>query len=502
MTIAEPVSALPEAAQPLSDLVEVKAKAQEAPPPQVKLPKDDHIRYKTTSTTSHFDDLPAEIVAIIAAAVAEHDTASLKALRSVNKSCEYASTRLLFHETTLLLNSGSIRNLNDIYSSPRIRHTVTNITINTAKYTDTCIDSYDWDDRDAKLKSDFEGALRKLGRLSNLKSVYFRFSDRCAGPRQRRHWWDKAVPESIAFRTDILVSLFGGLNDKDHPTPRLHKLTIENLQDWFDKEFLCCEDFKPVIQRIDDLSLQIASEVDDDAETCEITPASNIFFELMLPQFWHCMERLVTLKLYGRDLYWGYHPRTLLPTFSKLKSLTLGRMSFSSESKIDWLFSHAATLEELTLDDCPIIPAFHHRGTTDEAHNILVVDPAGETLTWTYDARWHNYFDRIPKGLPNLKTFRCGFGDWYDGNAFQTSQSLGPTLWPQRYRLFDVTGFTRPPFPGGAYDGTWENPPEYPDCTDEDLKALIRLRKCLNEREGKEDDAQFLQLQFAILDRD
>lgn len=500
MTLAIPVSTLSKIEQHPSDLAE-----EPTPPPQAKpLKTDDNIQDAPTPMTSSIDDLPAEIVAIIAAAVETHDLASLKALRCVNKSCAFACTRLLFSDTTLLLRPGSIGRLNRLYLNPRIRPAVTNITINTAEYTDTCLESFDWEDRDAKLKSDFEATLCNIGLLPNLKSTYVKFSDRCAGPRLRRRWWDKAVPESIAFRTDILTSLFKGLNDKDHPTRRLHKLTIENLQDWNDKGFTSSPDFKPVINRIDDLALQIASEIDDDVETCIVTAESRAFFEFMLPTFWlECAERLVSLKLYARDLYWGFYPKTALPTFPKLKSLALGRMTFTDEKKFEWLLSHCDTLEELSLDDCAIVPAFHYHGTCDEEDYPLELRVAGDHRTWTYDARWHDYFDRLQTGLPHLKTLRCGFGEWYDGNAFQTSESLGPTLWPQRYRFFDMIGFTKPPLSaGGAYDGGWSDPPIYPDCTDEDLQALIRLRKCLNERAEREDDDQFKQLQWAILDRD
>ncbi|GAB7357708.1 hypothetical protein MBLNU459_g0372t3 [Dothideomycetes sp. NU459] len=177
-------------------------------------------------------------------------------------------------------------------------------------------------------------------------------------------------------------------------------------------------------------------------------------------------------------------------------------MTFTNNKNLEWLLSHSETLEELSLDDCAIVPAFHYHGQCDEENYPESYSLRGEHRTWTYDARWHDYFHRLETEMPHLKIVRCGFGDWYDGNAFQTADSLGPTLWPQRYRLFDMLGFTRPPFPGGGYDGDWSDPPEYPDCTDEDLKALVRLRMCLNERARRDDDDQFLQLQSAILDRD
>lgn len=470
--------------------------------PHIKL--EEASRPLAAYETSHFDTLPPEIVSIIAASL-DVETAELKAFRGVNKTCAGICTRLLFRDVRLLINTTSMAHLHCILGNPDIRHAVTNVIINTAEYTDRNMDTFDWDDRDGELLKRFNHYLSRVGRFCNLKSVYFKFSKSCVGPPLRRHWWASQVPESVGFRMEALQSLFKGLNDTNNPMPRFHDLTIENLQDWADDSLVQSVDFKAVMARVKRLQLQIATEHDDTAPMKFIEKKElHDFFDTQLSQEWlsTCASNLTHLKLYAGAVYWGYIPKCTLPHFPNLKSLSLGKMTFTHDWQLKWILSHSATLEELTLDDCPIVIGTAWFGELDADGYPLDTSKAisSESVrTRLYPARWHSYFHAFRLNLYRLRKLRCGFNDddWDNAVAFSMSDTLEPRLWPERYRVFDTCWLERPPFgkltadgevERGEYDGTWLGVPLYPDCTDEDLTELVRLRETITARTGVEDE--------------
>lgn len=128
--------------------------------------------------------------------------------------------------------------------------------------------------------------------------------------------------------------------------------------------------------------------------------------------------QLTNLTLYA-DTYWGHFPSCPLDDlhFPNLQSLALGHYSFTHDSQLDWIFSHGQTLQILSLGDCPII---HHCTMYCGFDNNRVARTAkdckniwdSEDDTWKYEARWHNYFERTQAGLPKLKDFIIGHGEW------------------------------------------------------------------------------------------
>lgn len=454
--------------------------------------------------SSQFDSLPPEIVSIIANAL-DGDISSLKTFRTVSKTCESVCTRLLFQEVKLLVNTRSMARLHCILGNSAIRHTVTSIRINTAEYTDKNLDTFDWDDRDEELLKLFNHYLSRLGRFRKLRSVNLTFSKSCVGPPLRRRWWASQVPESVSFRTDVLRSLFRGLNDTDNATLNFNDLTIENLQDWNEDVLAMSDDFQKVMAKTRRLQLQIATEHDESSPTKFIEKRElHEFFGRQLSRDWlsHCAPHLTTLKLYAGTVHWGFVPKCVLPHFPALVSLSLGRMTFTHDSQLQWLLSHAATLQELILDNSPIVVGAAWFGALDadgyplDTSSVITADAPS---TFTYSGRWHHYFRAFREHLHQLRTFGCGFNSdhWEQAIAFQESHTLKPRLWPERYRNFDTCWLERPPFATlnaegaverGAYDGSWVQAPCYPDCTDEDITELVKLREMMATRSGVIDE--------------
>ncbi|KAI5197553.1 hypothetical protein AUEXF2481DRAFT_26654 [Aureobasidium subglaciale EXF-2481] len=443
------------------------------------------------SACSRFDQLPLELLTIIAHDVDIYDHVATKSLRCVSRRSADVCTGLVFRSATLLLRLKSISNLRSLLDNPGLCSVVTQLTIDTAEYTDTCMDTYDWEYRDEELLQSFLAVLRKLGRFRNLRSVTLKCSSECVGPQQRRHWWARNVPESIKFRTDVLQSLFAGLN-AGHATPS--HLCIENLQGCGNDIVVRSRDFREVMSHVQKLELQITTEdVDGDGSL----PANlgkkelHSFFGKQLVSSWlePVRHNLTHLKLYARDLYFGYLPRCQLPHFPALRSLIIGGMSFSHDEQLRWISTHGNTLEELVLDNCPIVIGVRIPSTLDSDN--FPIEPLFNSSTtgsilapssFLYPARWHDYFSHFAVELKKLRSIRCGFGDWYDNVAFPKSRELGVGLWAQRYRILDDGEWRRPPFEDGSYDGKWSSPPTYPDCTDEDWIALCEVRTAIDSR--------------------
>ncbi|KAK6004514.1 hypothetical protein QM012_008376 [Aureobasidium pullulans] len=251
------------------------------------------------------------------------------------------------------------------------------------------------------------------------------------------------------------------------------------------------------MSRLRKLELQITTEdVDGDGSL----PANlgkkelHSFFGQRLVQEWlePVRNNLTHLKLYSRDMYFGYLPKCHLPTFPALRSLMLGGMSFSHNEQLTWILSHSNTLEELVLDNCPIVIGVRIPSTLDSDN--YPIEPLFNSSTtgsilapssFVYSARWRDYFSQLATGLVKLRSIRCGFGDWYDNTAFPKSKELGTGLWAQRYRILDDGEWRRPRFgEDGSYDGKWSDPPMYPDCTDEDWIALCEVKAAIAFRVG------------------
>ncbi|KAF2814724.1 uncharacterized protein BDZ99DRAFT_367371, partial [Mytilinidion resinicola] len=208
-------------------------------------------------------------------------------------------------------------------------------------------------------------AIAKVGQFKNLQSIELKYHSVCAAPGSGLGWpmdyhntLGKYSPETTEFRTEVLGALMKALNGK-HPASQVRSLTIENLQDISPKHITQSDDFKAVFSRLDSLALRIATEWHDARpESTLKLPDAHIIYGTELKDQWlrPVAHQLKKLALYG-DNFWGYWPRCDLRSlhFPKLKSLFLGNMTFTHDWQLDWILTHADTLEELRLDHCPIV---------------------------------------------------------------------------------------------------------------------------------------------------
>ncbi|CAD0114054.1 unnamed protein product [Aureobasidium uvarum] len=361
----------------------------------------------------------------------------------------------------------------------------------------------------------FLDALEQVGRFSNLTHVEMVFSAECFGPS-----WDHddECPETMDFREQVLSAFYAGLNHRKHPASKVYNLSIKNLQnftpqalidDGEDKDTGFKADFEQVMSRITHLSLEVATEDDSAApeNTLQI-PECHDFFGHELQTYWIApvAENLVYLKLYASAINIGMFPKCNLPTLPKLRTLILGNMSFTNDDQIDWTLSHGATLEELILDDAIIgVGATFYEESVDIDGRRVVYSPLQNLATrpsyqptqspalakqyWLWPTRWHHIFPRLQQGLPKLRHFAFGHGDWDEHLAYDKAETLTSVLQAARYQYLDRgTGpdnWLRADNEQKTYND-WEededNVVRQPDCDDEDSKALQDLLGSIKTR--------------------
>ncbi|KAF2126197.1 hypothetical protein P153DRAFT_254443, partial [Dothidotthia symphoricarpi CBS 119687] len=201
----------------------------------------------------------------------------------------------------------------------------------------------------------FGEAIGTIRSFKNTEEVELRFARQCAVESD----WTKEVAETTDFRIGTLESFFSALKDAS----KVKGLTIKNLQDHMDKGLFESDHFLAVRNRLSRLHLQIATESDDAApENSLYLPACDQGFTHDLPGLWliPLQNQLTHLTLYGAECLWGVWPFVdlrAISTFPRLVSLSLGNLTIAHDWQIDWILSHASTLEELLLDDCYIVTA-------------------------------------------------------------------------------------------------------------------------------------------------
>ncbi|KAG9596407.1 hypothetical protein KCV01_g9540, partial [Aureobasidium melanogenum] len=262
-------------------------------------------------------------------------------------------------------------------------------------------------------------------------------------------------------------------------------------------------DFQHVMSRITHFSLQVATEDDSAApEHMLEIPESHDFFGHELQTYWLApiADNLVYLKLYASDMFFGMYPKCNLPSLPKLRTLLLGNISIVNDDQIDWILSHAATLEELVLDDAMIAVGarFLERSVDTDKQCVLYSPPEikdgrpsyqpktdrmAPKQKWLWATRWHHVFTRLQQGLPKLKRFAFGHGKWDDHLAFDEADVLMSELRGARYQYFDEgTGpdnWLEADSSDKAYNDWAEEYGEevvyQPQCDEEDWQALKAL---------------------------
>jgi hypothetical protein len=189
-------------------------------------------------------------------------------------------------------------------------------------------------------------------------------------------------------------------------------------------------------------------------------------------------------------MYWGIYPffdiRGLC--FSDLKSLVLGNFTIAHDWQIDWIISHGETLEELILDDCPIVYALS-LGDYDAEDNDWE-----RYSTKLVETRWSSVFPLFQQRLKTLRHFAIGHGPWSD-RMFECRYDLLARIEPSRYVSYE---HGQGPTPWNEDDvgkkhvtlgyGETEAQIEVPDCEVEDQAALDALLGALQYgKDGKKE---------------
>lgn len=206
-----------------------------------------------------------------------------------------------------------------------------------------------------------------------------------------------------------------------------------------------------------------------------------------LPSTWlkPTMSSLEHLTLTS-DRHFGFHPILDLSTthFPNLKSLALGYYVFCHDTQLDWIISHAPTLQYLYLQNCLILYAaiLDDEDYIKKPHSALPLKIDGKIWEqikrqslkgiyhrYLYSRRWHEYFNTFRTELPHLRHFAFDEGDDDSLDPMFPSNGVG-LLWDW-YVIFEwCEGYTTPEH--------MEHPEEagdIPSCDEEDINALNAL---------------------------
>ncbi|KAJ4388554.1 hypothetical protein N0V93_006012 [Gnomoniopsis smithogilvyi] len=230
----------------------------------------------------------------------------------------------------------------------------------------------------------------------------------------------------------------------------LSSLTIANLTENTEHALYESPEFQELLsaQFLKELKLLVATRRSQyDLSEQIFLPEKYDFFD-NLPKTWLSpviCSNLRVLSLYCRE-YFGWAPKLDVrmlglgngtSPFPNLRVLALGNYVFSHEWQIDWIASLGADngrggLEELYLDDCPIMWRAHVLGPMDESildvNGVQIANtgyPLKEVMTrqsphderWDpvtvkFHLRWSTVLDIWRNKMKTLKVFRMGSGDW------------------------------------------------------------------------------------------
>ncbi|KAF7541859.1 hypothetical protein G7054_g343 [Neopestalotiopsis clavispora] len=303
-----------------------------------------------------------------------------------------------------------------------------------------------------------------LQRFRDVKILNLRF-DKCY-----TRGLDRGLDKEHDFRLKLLDITFqylagtlstewqdGQGNSDDCGPIDIRTLTMSNLADYNDERLTTSGAFKQVmsLDSLTEVKLLVTKEESPTGPQDDIwLPSKYDFFET-LPSTWLCpsvAQNLRVLSLFYHN-YWGWNPkmdfRTINPTsglktgLPNLRVLALGNYVFSHEWQVDWIASVGELngrggLQELYLDDCPIMWRARTIGPLDESETVIEL-PDGESLRYSnadyprrdtmesdnpaWDMtefnchlRWKQILNHWKEHMTGLKVFSMGHGPW-DGEA-------------------------------------------------------------------------------------
>jgi hypothetical protein len=438
------------------------------------------------------------------------DVRSLRSLRLVSRIFEDLSTPLLFAVVRVLPSDPSAGRYQNILASEVLNLHVRKVVFQTRLQPDARLFDYTSarrpkeDGYGTPLPS-FLAAMQAASAFKSLTHAQLIMYTECVSPDD----WMRGGPEGAEFRLTVLSTFYSGLVQAD----KLTSLTLKNLQNVTPKALMgkattsrekaFKQNFDMVMKKVKQLSLGVTTEdCFASPENTLVIPELHDFFGFELQEYWLApfAANLEYLKIYGnREVYWGFYPACNLPHFPVLKTLILGYVSFASELQIQWLLSHANTLEELILDNAILGIAVEIGEVEVDIINQTVVyerdytkDPPGyqpkprshllKTETWLDPTRWHHIFRRYQGELPKLRHFAINHNRW-DDLVFEHADALNTAMKETRYAVFtrhcwsDFWNYDADDFVLKEYEEDEKDriQIEKPDCDEEDWEALNEL---------------------------
>ncbi|KAL5336351.1 hypothetical protein BJX70DRAFT_282656 [Aspergillus crustosus] len=431
------------------------------------------------------------------------DQESRKALRLSSVLLGETGRSWIFQTTTISRVKSICARFENILDRPDIVNAVTKIYLDTIDPDDgngsvTTEDGDEFleaseedEDDDSALPPRFWKLVNRLSEFPRLQSVVIRFDPKC---EEEDDWGD--AQQTKEFRAAVLKKAFSVIA----ALPRLPKeLGIQDLQNINPTDEETVGDINKVLGGLQRLRLNNANELDEGNGENNVEKQAIHDFYPSLASTWllPALTNLEHLSIYS-SIYWGFNPIADLETahFPRLKSLALGNYTFVRDAQLEWILSLGETLEELYLDDCPILfevaiyPDTKPRTSLDP--NSYKDHPKFQRKTHAYyNTRWADYLRAFNERLPHLKHFRLGHNPhWWedDTTPFEKEDQIrikfyesymvycdgfGPSQYMERL-IYDSTE--------GYDDGEKLKPSE------EDEAALKELLTKLGQTVDEDDD--------------
>ncbi|EEU39951.1 uncharacterized protein NECHADRAFT_39345 [Fusarium vanettenii 77-13-4] len=381
---------------------------------------------------------------------------SLSNLRLTSRQMNHTALPHLFRSLRLEGFGGSAERVINIAKSPKLRGLVRELTI------DSWIGpGFEYNaNEDYKIPTDFMDALPYIRCFGKVTTMNLRFNEFCGD--DDRDYWRTEIEETWSFRYRIIDTVChcivgmwtkerqeridnrAGLEyDPEYPeddlgVPLEHimplkELTISNLADYPDTDITRSKAWKKLLSldSLVNLKLFIATEVESSSPESAVFFAEKYEFFGDLPNSWlssPITDNLRVLSLFYCD-YWGWFPKfdfRLIneggSPFPQLKVLALGNYVFSHDWQIDWFTTIGSKngsggLEELYLDDCPILTRAQQMGPLSRSdpgypRAGTVMQDSGRPDKFEYSLRWHQVLSRWTESMKALKVFRMDRGAW------------------------------------------------------------------------------------------
>ncbi|OAX85229.1 hypothetical protein ACJ72_00389 [Emergomyces africanus] len=432
--------------------------------------------------------LPTELWARIASFA---DRKSLKNLRLTCHRCSMFATQELFGEIRLKTSDSSCASIERIRAHKQLKPYVKKISLDIRNWSPVLLKKYlelsqDWQDRADEipiLPGRFIKLVESLKMFPNLRNVNVLFDPQC-----KLEQYYLGSPQTVEFRLRMMKLLLSSLTSLPQPPSALG---LRNYQNINPEDAETASMLKQVLGNLQSLRLGILNESCEGNGEFDLTYEDAHTFTRELPSVWlqPASSTLRHLTLFS-NLYFGFYPKLDLRDihFPNLQSLALGNCAFVHDTQLDWILSHASTLQSLYMDDCVIlyeVGIYNNENAKDNCYlsGLTEMYPgagrnssSGVKYRASYPKRWHDYFRAFQEGLPQLRHFRFGSSPfWWDdsGIPFEMEMEIQLRLDVELYLVF-CDGYGPSPYMERWID---DDTVPYPQCKQEDMEAFESLLK-------------------------